>query len=503
MKGLDPHDPRPMLVIFAGVLLITAWRVLSSITLDGVLALAEPLAPLALGALAIASALAMQRLLSTNRTLRDRRTVAVAIASKPTSKGSIRRPRRIRAMETRTDPPRIPSGSTEEAMATETIRRREAELPETAGEVVASLAQHRVLCTAQVRALHFPDNRIRWTQSVLARLRDAGLVEAVQPPRTGRRLWFATERGVRMAREAHALEATPRPLEGSEVAGQLQAHTPKLDEHGRPRRPLNATSINKTLKLLQWVLSIAVEYEHIDRNPAEGRRRRLPEPKHAPVHLDTVEQIQALLDACALLDRSPKRRSEGRVAVISTLLFAGPRAEELCNLLWRDVDLANGRIHIGRSKTQAGLREIDLLPVLRDTLATHKANAYRSGPDDLVFPTATGGRRDRHNLRSRTLGLAIKRADELLAKRGQPSLPRGLTTHKLRHTFASILVATGEDPASVMAQLGHAHPAFTLRVYTHLMRRGKDERARLKALVQGKDMEAVPSESRTAEEAGS
>jgi hypothetical protein len=80
MKGLDPHDPRPMLVIFAGILLIAAWRALSSITLAGVLALAEPLAPLALGALAIASALAMQRLLSTNRTLRDRRTVAVVPA---------------------------------------------------------------------------------------------------------------------------------------------------------------------------------------------------------------------------------------------------------------------------------------------------------------------------------------------------------------------------------------------------------------------------------------
>jgi integrase len=290
--------------------------------------------------------------------------------------------------------------------------------------------------------------------------------------------------------------------ESESIRRAIERRKPKLDEHGRPRRPLNATSINKTLKLLQWVLSIAVEYEHIDRNPAEGRRRRLPEPKHAPVHLDTVEQIQALLDACALLDRSPKRRSEGRVAVISTLLFAGPRAEELCNLLWRDVDLANGRIHIGRSKTQAGLREIDLLPVLRDTLATHKANAYRSGPDDLVFPTETGGRRDRNNLRSRTLGLAIKRADELLAKRGQPSLPRGLTTHKLRHTFASILVACGEDPASVMAQLGHAHPAFTLRVYTHLMRRGKEERARLKALVQGEGAEAMTIDSLAAEEAG-
>ena len=117
-------------------------------------------------------------------------------------------------------------------MMSEAIRGRTAELPETAGEVVASLAQHRVLCTAQVRAIHFPDNRIRWTQGVLARLRDAGLIECVQPPRSGRRLWFATERGVRVAREAHALEARPRPLEGSEVAGQLQAHTLAVNDAG-------------------------------------------------------------------------------------------------------------------------------------------------------------------------------------------------------------------------------------------------------------------------------
>jgi len=62
-------------------------------------------------------------------------------------------------------------------------------------------------------------------------------------------------------------------------------------------------------------------------------------------------------------------------------------------------------------------------------------------------------------------------------------LPQGVTTHKLRHTFASILIACGEDPASVMAQLGHTDPKFTLRVYTHMMRRGPAERARLKELV--------------------
>jgi hypothetical protein len=37
-----------------------------------------------------------------------------------------------------------------------------------------------------------------------------------------------------------------------------------------------------------------------------------------------------------------------------------------------------------------------------------------------------------------------------------------------------------------MQQLGHTDPAFTLRVYSHMMRRSDEERDRLKALVEGR-----------------
>jgi integrase len=271
----------------------------------------------------------------------------------------------------------------------------------------------------------------------------------------------------------------------------IERRKPLRDDHGRVLRPLSANSINKTIEVLQSILAMAVEYGHLTANPAAGRRRRLKLPPRRPVHLDTVAQIIGLLDACGELDRTRRWRTNERRAIIATLIFAGPRAHELCHLLWRDVDLANGRIHIGRSKTQAGLREITLLPILRDELAAHKARAYRSGPDDLVFPTGTGGTRDKDNLRNRTLAAAVKRADELLQKRGQTPLPKGVTPHKLRHTFASVLVACGEDPASVMAQLGHTDPKFTLRVYTHVMRRDPAERRRLKVLVYGDDADAV------------
>lgn len=270
-------------------------------------------------------------------------------------------------------------------------------------------------------------------------------------------------------------------------AHAIERGRPQRNGHGQLMRPLSAGSINKTIGFLQWALSVALEYKRfgLTENPAAGKRRRLPERAAPPVHLNSPAQIEALLEASAGMDRDPRFGCAEREAILATLILAGPRAHELCNLLWRDVDLANGRLFIGRSKTQAGLREITMLPILRDVLAAHKAGAFRSGPDDLVFPTATGGRRDPDNLRARVLAPTLERADELLERRGLVPLPKGLTTHKLRHTFASVLIACGEDPVSVMRQIGHADPSFTLRVYAHMMNRDPAERERLKALVRG------------------
>jgi integrase len=262
---------------------------------------------------------------------------------------------------------------------------------------------------------------------------------------------------------------------------------PKRNEHGQILRPLSAGSINRTIDHLQWVLSIAVEYKRfgIAENAAEGKRRRLPESRPAPVYIDSATQIEALLEAAAELDRDPRYELAEREAIVATFLFAGPRAHELCNLLWRDIDLAGSRIFVGRSKTTAGLREIEIQPILRDILATYKAIVYRGDPDAPVFPTLTGARRTPDNLRDRVLAPLFERADELLASRGLVPLPKQLTTHKLRHAFASVLIALGEDPVSVMRQIGHTDPAFTLRVYTHMMSRDKAERDRLRGLVRG------------------
>ena len=103
-------------------------------------------------------------------------------------------------------------------------------LPEASVEIVASLAQHRALSTEQVRTIHLPQVRKRWCQRVLARIAAAGLISHARVTGSPRRLWFATEAGIRAAVRARALARGPRALEPEEVSGPLQAHTAAVNE---------------------------------------------------------------------------------------------------------------------------------------------------------------------------------------------------------------------------------------------------------------------------------
>ena len=287
--------------------------------------------------------------------------------------------------------------------------------------------------------------------------------------------------------DAEAIDSysTTKVEEGARLQAAIDRGEPYRDDRGRVHKPLSASSINKTIKVLSWFLGLAVQYKRIAENAAVGKERLLIVKPKPPIHLDTAEQIEALLDAAAELDRDPARLCCEREAMVATLIFAGPRAHELSHMLERDIDLANVRIFVGRSKTPAGLREIRILPILHDILAAHKARPQAGGPDSIAFATGTGGRRERSNLRERVLRAVFERADELLRERGELPLPKGLSPHKLRHTFASILTAIGTDPASLMRQLGHRSAAFTLDVYAHSMASSPEQRERLKALVEG------------------
>jgi integrase len=257
--------------------------------------------------------------------------------------------------------------------------------------------------------------------------------------------------------------------------------------------PLSARSINMTVTLLGAILESAVERELIARNPARGKGRRVRERTPRRSYLETAAQIGALLDAAGELDRAaqPACQHVERRAMLATLTFAGLRIGELCALRWRDVDLATGWLHVGESKTDAGRRRVKLRGALRDELLTVRARHSQAPTDGFVFPTLTGGRQSTDNLRSRVLNVAVKHANENLAKQELSPLPDGITPHSLRRTFASVLYALGEDPGIVMDEMGHTHPALALRVYRQSMRRGEDEKAQLRALIEGDELAVI------------
>lgn len=247
---------------------------------------------------------------------------------------------------------------------------------------------------------------------------------------------------------------------------------------------LGATSINKTLTTLAAILETAVEYELIDRNPARGRRRRLPAVAPRRSWLDRADHIAALLDGAGKLDDKARVYRGQRRALLATLTFAGLRLGEAQALCWRDVDLARGTITVRTAKTDAGVRVVNILPVLSDELCDYRARIDPAS-DALVFCTTTGHRLGATNIRRRVLDKAVKHANTQLAVDGLEPLPDGLTPHSLRRTFASLLFAIGETPPYVMAQMGHTTPNLTLAIYARQMDRRDGEPDRLRTLVEG------------------
>jgi integrase len=253
---------------------------------------------------------------------------------------------------------------------------------------------------------------------------------------------------------------------------------------------LGAGSINKSLTVLSAILELAVEYELIGRNPARGRRRRLPVVAPRRSWLDRADHIEALLDAAGGLDAEATACPGQRRALLATLTFAGLRIGEALSLAWRDIDLARGTITVRAAKTDAGVRVVNIVPVLHDELASYRAR-LEPPADAFVFGTSTGGLQDGHNVRQRVLAKSVERANERLSADGSETLPTGLTPHSLRRTFASLLFAIGEPPPYVMAQMGHTTASLTLAIYARQMDRRDGESDRLKALVEGREWQSL------------
>jgi hypothetical protein len=171
------------------------------------------------------------------------------------------------------------------------------------------------------------------------------------------------------------------------------------------------------------------------------------------------------------------RVHESRFAPLLVLLFAtGLRRGEALGIQWPDVDLDSRVLTVRRAVTKEGVttpksgkpRRVPMTAGLAEELFDLLAARRRDAADERwpdvplwVFCSEVGGTPDPSN---------TERTWLRLRRRAHQEGVRPLKLHCTRHTWATFALEAGRSVRWVADVLGHADPAFTLRVYAHAMR---------------------------------
>lgn len=171
----------------------------------------------------------------------------------------------------------------------------------------------------------------------------------------------------------------------------------------------------------------------------------------------TPEGQNGILDAAAML-RSPVVRG-----IIPTLLLTGMRAGEAMSLRWRQVDLFQRTITLGKAKTSSGTGRVipindDLLRVLIEHRQWFVATFGEPRPERCVFPFGSPQPKDPNRPVT-----DISSGWELCRKTAGVRC----RLHDLRHTFATRLAENGVPESTMLALMGHMSRAMLER-YSHI-----------------------------------
>jgi len=257
-----------------------------------------------------------------------------------------------------------------------------------------------------------------------------------------------------------------------EKTGRLKAKAE--DSLRRPAVPsmwgegLSPTTIANTHRVLRGALKRAVVWEFLDRNPADGVKP--PQPVEREHRILSVEELALVLEAA---------RTTQLYLPVMLGWSVGLRRGEICGLRWQDIDLVNytaairhtlvrvgpGNLIFKPPKSKSGKRSVRLAPLLVDALQAERERlAERRGilgssynPHNLVVSRADGSPVDPATIYSQFQNLL----DRL-------KLPR-MAIHDLRHSHATTLLKQGINVKVIAERLGHADPAITLRVYSHVL----------------------------------
>lgn len=216
---------------------------------------------------------------------------------------------------------------------------------------------------------------------------------------------------------------------------------------------LSNKTVGYHLGVLKQIFNKAKVWRYVYSSPCEGLKR--PKIEHKEIQILSSAQIDDLLAVV-----------EGQTRlIILTALKSGLRAGELCALSWGNVNLMAGTIDVKSNyvrgqftspKSRGSKRRVVIDAGLVNELVNAKPDS--AAENDLVFHNGQGAPLDWVQFLHRDWARALKAAG--LTK---------FTPHGLRHSYASILLAYGEQIAFISRQLGHSNIGITLNTYSHLL----------------------------------
>jgi site-specific recombinase XerD len=219
----------------------------------------------------------------------------------------------------------------------------------------------------------------------------------------------------------------------------------------RQERDNGDSAVQRQLTILKSFYAAMVAMGHIE--PRANPLAHMPKIKAKPRKLPTVlveEEVKCLLESPPT-DIVLGLRDRG----ILTLLYGtGIRASECATLKEEDVDLIGNTIRVtGKGGHQ---RVIPLNPKVVEVLVN-----YRQARGD-VRPRSTFFRSRRDKAMSRG---AIYERVRKYSRRAR--IPKNVSPHTLRHTFATHLVKAGESLVTIRDLLGHRSISST-QIYLHV-----------------------------------
>lgn len=226
-------------------------------------------------------------------------------------------------------------------------------------------------------------------------------------------------------------------------------------------KSLSPKTIRNTIGLLSAAYNHAINIGQLDTNPCD--RLTLPQGQPREVRILYVDEIPKFLSVIAGCDQNEKVAYE-------LALFLGLRKSELLGLKEVDIDVLQGTAHIHNTRHRVNGKDIEqdtktarstrilalpdiLLLDIAKLLGIHRQFPYEKC--DYLIQDGFGNPMGANALASRL--------ERLEASNGLPHV----TLHGLRHTYASLLNASGVDMAMISAELGHSSLSTTMNIYTH------------------------------------